>query len=78
MSKKDYELIADAIHSYIEEGGGVNKAVEAIGLALAGDNPLFDMEKFEDRCWWGKEGRPKIAKLTSKRRVVKGTEDSGE
>ena len=73
MSRQDYELIADAIHEWIDGGRGINKLVEVLGLKLKAENPAFDMDKFETRCWWGPSGQPPIPKaLRRKKKEVVG------
>lgn len=46
MSKKDYELLADALRS-VEAPLSI---INAIGIALQKDNPSFDIDRFKDRA----------------------------
>lgn len=50
MTRKDYELIADAIASCGLPRAARRTVTGAIALALAGDNPRFDRDRFVARA----------------------------
>lgn len=56
MTKKDYELIAEAINSTVSHyhpwaiSNVMNEALEALCEALKLDNPNFDRDKFMTAC----------------------------
>lgn len=54
MSRKDYELIADAIRDVIEDHKGDLTSADAVARkiadALSRDNPRFDSKRFITAC----------------------------
>ncbi len=56
MTKKDYELIADALASVMIDSEGkdsetIGSIVSKLADKLGENNPDFNAEKFIARCW---------------------------
>jgi hypothetical protein len=57
MTRKDYEVLADAFHRALLSAGyseefraGVSCAFDQVSRALAADNPRFNLEQFAEAC----------------------------
>lgn len=51
MTKKDYIVIAKALHDGLMEGGSADALIENVIKALNRDNPKFQISKFEQAVY---------------------------
>lgn len=50
MTKKDYQLIADAVRQMFSLGDNHLYVADMLAVKLAQDNPKFDRDKFLTAC----------------------------